>query len=233
MYMLVQIMSAALPTKQEHIGKKGYAAQIKDELLVFGYIRECLYPMNVPRGIDNLILSFLPPAVLKFEMYNSEWFKLAGDGEIIMVRDDNETGRCSGFFAYPECYNNGYDKGVHVWSVKCEDCHDCYRYIGVSSIRCDEYTTFGKNGPEYGWDSKWKAKPNHFLYVEGGYSDWKEDDILTVKLDCDAWQCVWYKNELKHKTTTIQPNCVYFFVAQFCAAKGRYTSLETSNFDFL
>ena len=219
---------------------------LRDELLVFGFIRESelsdnLY-MNIPVGINKFIISFMPPRILKFDLYNIDKWKLMGDDFIITRKNDDISNRCQGYFTYPESYhgNKGMRKGIHFWSVKAKNVHDCYRYIGVSTIRCYEYTQFGKHGASYGWDDKWDKKDNHFLYVEGGYQNWKETEqeteeetegeetvIFTVKLDCDNWICTWYKNDKMHKLSPIQPNKGYFFIGQFCADRAEYHSVET------
>ena len=159
----------------------------------------------------------------EFDLFNANMFSLDDDGYVLKPIDD-----CGGYFCFPEALC-ALTKGTHFWSVKCVDGtnHHCYRYIGVSAVRCKEYTEFGKSGSSYGWEESWAKKQGHALYVEGGFSNWTDDDVFTVKLDCDENECVWLRNDVVHKKCSIEPNRGYYFVAQFCASKTSYKSVET------
>ena len=90
-----------------------------DELLVFGFIRECEFSndlyLNIPPGIKKVVISYMPPRRLKWSVYNTEKWKLEDDGYVIKRVGQRMKGPCQGYFCYPESYygSDGMNKGIH------------------------------------------------------------------------------------------------------------------------
>eukprot|EP01084_Bolivina_argentea_P272563 464107_1 len=192
------------------------------ELLLCGYIgnieRDFKLLFNIPNEIYCLIDMYYPK-LLKFQLYSSKKFKLSNNGYDIIGRDKWS---CSGYIIYSACLVvNGYNKGIHYWSIKLMNSPGCYHNIGViANIRNIESCN-----NQWGYIEKFKS------YANGVDVSWLNENIITVKLNCDKGIVEYYKNEDVNciQRDKINNKQSYFFALYSCCLKGRnwYRVVET------
>ena len=140
-----------------------------------------------------------------FGIFDNEKWMISENGLIIEGIDDIGLGP---WFIYGDNIENGYNKGIHAWSMKCiSGSLQCeYKGIGVISEKNEDWTTYECD--------KWGliGYGTSFSYYDGL---WENDEIITVLLDCNNWICKYYKNNHQIKVQKIKPNKSYYF--GFCS----------------
>lgn len=204
-------------------------ASAKYGLLVSGFIRVqetqlCLSTV-IPKGIDDIVLDFYPK-LMKFELFSHQKFDSLADG--YEIRGKPNAG-CSGYLIYPEpLCPDGYRKGTHYWSVKLlgrENVEQyCYRSIGIVSgsekSQHDDCNWIYQASDE--WPSMWnEGETDHYRgdSMELGKSaniHWGYQDVITVKLDCDAGKVIYFRNDSEVCSRNIVKEKPYFFVMSSC-----------------
>ena len=194
-------------------------------LLVHGFIRNqekvLSLSMSIPPEICNLIVQFYPKR-MKFKTFSCGHFNLLNDGYEIQGTGIN----CYGYLIYPETLNpDGYQKGVHYWSVKLLGDPTvqryCYHSIGVVSEQHFQLISSKQNE----WPTKWlgnKAISTSFHRGDDHTYYWNYQDTMTVKLDCDKATVEYFKNEESIKSEDIDGTKAHFFVMTSCALKDNW-----------
>ena len=112
-------------------------------LLIHGYIHEVEKQAKslliIPEAIYSIIVLFYPQ-LLKFELFDSNRFKLLDDGYEIKGKPGMG---CSGYTVFPQCLvTNEYKKGIQYWSVKLlgdiNETGYCYHSVGIIANERDE-----------------------------------------------------------------------------------------------
>eukprot|EP01084_Bolivina_argentea_P053409 98037_1 len=186
--------------------------------VVFGYI----YEVNIdkPRGyipleICQMIHGFYH-SILGFDIFNDRVFQM--NRNYIYGINSNTSG-CYLVYAHHPYKNKGYNKGVHLWSIKCNKlCHTfhegCHHDIGIISCRNKNYTIKPLFTRKY---------ENDGVLYKGFENVWKQGNIITVKLDCNNWTVTFYVMNKSSQITfgmkvseqTIERN-EYYFVLHLC-----------------
>ena len=211
-------------------------------LLISGYIREQekelkLY-MIIPTGIARIILIFYPVLLFKFGDFNKGQFQI-NDDKTILTGQPNWKGTCNGHLVYADLgqFNDiGLNEGIHLWSIQnlANDHNGCFLSIGVTTAKSykliNEWkrednafglyvdSTFGSSNYEHwidqGFNSYWK-----------GYSFWKENQVMTIKLNCNDWSVTYYQDGIQVKNEEIEAGQCYYF-ALLCCDNDVYTHLK-------
>ena len=205
--------------------------------------------INIEIGIYKLIDSFYPK-YRGFDLYSTTFYKVSLDGKIIGGAD---TTSCEGYLVFADMFgnDNGYNKGIHYWSVKRNNCVSCYRYIGIISAKDTKWIDLNHKGIVSVFNTD-----NIFVYLYPKTSAiWKEDNIVTIELDCNNWTLSFWQhqprvddkennqdiNDKKDMVTyeayeqmnecfytKIEPNQNYFLVMRLCANRNNsYEAMET------
>ena len=205
-------------------------------MLISGFIKECektlkLF-MNVPDGIGQIMLEFYPLLVFRFGDFKKDAFHVDEDRMIIeggdpVIRD------CNGRFVYADLgqySQTGLNKGVHFWSVKAIfDTRQtaCFASIGVTTEKNNDWiNNWAHDGGElYYW---FPNKHNNNSHHHAG-GKWRKDQIITVRLDCEKWNVIYYDGDKKIKTEDIESNQSYHFALMLCcrSAFTKYQIVET------
>ena len=206
------------------------------ELLLHGYIREKeekldLF-MNIPDGIIKLIKSLYPVLLFKFGAFGQEedienLFLLNEDRTILKGSDYS----CNGYFVYADLgeYNDtGFDKGIHLWSIKLLKPAQCYLSIGVTTEKNEEILAHAANNDDIFNDvGSWMTKgKNSHLDMPAGWdgSEFDKNEIITIELNCDNWAVSYYRNGKLLKIDDIEQDNYYF--GMVCCALNEYTHIQ-------
>ena len=191
------------------------------EFLISGYLRKeekklDLY-MNIPHGFAIIIVKLYPIILFRFGDFMKDEFELTNDGTTIKGNSNN----CMGYAIYADLvqFNDvGINKGIHLWSVKFlaeneEGIAQCYASIGVTTEKNEDIlnTADGDGTGDYYWITSNGCNSFH-----NACNEWKTNEIITVKLDCDAWSVTYYYGEGEKKTDEIDANKHYHFVMYCC-----------------
>ena len=69
-------------------------------------------------------------------------------------------------------------------------------------------------------DARWivEGYNSHFRgdNVYTSSDDWEQDDIITIKLDCDLWNVTYYRNDKQVQKDSIESNKPYYFALMCC-----------------
>eukprot|EP01084_Bolivina_argentea_P046413 85469_1 len=203
--------------------------QSRPELLVSGYIREHednlqLY-MVVPNGIIQHITKFYP-SVIGFGLHHKAHFIVSENG--IILRGDNEH-TCSGYMIYAETSEqdkNGYNNGIHTWSILSLSSRSsaCYQSIGVTTRKPSQiwFETRTSHWPSN--TDMISHNDNKILKTDSYYSGynekWEQNEIISVKLNCNNWTVTFYKGIHQLRKDNIRNNRSYFLALSCCAAKN-------------
>ena len=214
------------------------------DLLVYGFMRneeECLsLSMIVPTGITRTVLEFYQIKLTRFELFSKSHFEVLNDGYEIRAKGKD----CSGYLIYPETvYPEGYKDGIYFWSVKFigEDIF-CFRSIGVVSGSERDCTFTTEPCDEWPWE--WKQHDGICTdYVQELEEAWASDDsegeekedpsdfksfrwgtgdTITVKLDCDGGEVVYFRNGAELVSRDIDRGKSYFFAMTSCGDKHNW-----------
>lgn len=129
------------------------------------------------------------------------------------------------------------NKGVHLWSVKSlrgDDelfestllCHNkaapcpCYASIGVTTKKYQHLST---KKAIRGWIPYDNDASSHYE----GAVDWMQNEIMTVKLDCNDWSVTYYRDSKpgkEFKREEVEPG-FYYFVA-VCCGNAKFGHME-------
>ena len=192
-------------------------------LLICGYVREkeqeYKFFMNVPDGILKIMHELYPLLLFKFGEHRKNVFKVNDDRTEL-----KGSGNCSGYLCYAdlEQYNDtGFNKGVHLWSIKfLGDC-SCFLSVGVTTEKND--TLINKwNGPN-GARAHWIYDGYNSYYK--GYDDWLRNKVITLKLDCNNWTVTYYKDDKEYKVDNIKKDKSYF-LAVICCGIDSYSHMK-------
>eukprot|EP01084_Bolivina_argentea_P040148 74193_1 len=185
--------------------------------LISGYVRYIEQSvdlfMQIPVAITELIYDFYP-RIRKIDRnaFNKDQFLLQNEDTKIIGN-----GCCSSYLIYAQC-DNGFDKGIHLWSVKALIKPNCYRYIGIIDKKKSIYINTPNariNDDEQSLNYLYPPRSEH----------WTLNTTLTVKLDCNKWKIIFYANDIQKQEQQIEPRRTYYFVLKVCADK-KFTILE-------
>ena len=192
----------------------------RDKLLIAGYIRDSEAHM-IPDVIGALILDFYVIRIRPIELFDSNRYGVSADGLTI-----KGTSKCSGHLLYPEMpCTDGVSKGVHYWSIRCNFCVACYRYVGVISERNAEYVAYSKKETVELLNGTGGV---HAYLFPNSSGHWKLEKTVTVKLDCRTWTVSYKHDEEEWVRKDIKHNQKYFFVFRMCtSAKNYFECVET------
>ena len=111
----------------------------------------------------------------------------------------------------------GLYKGVHFWSIKVlgKSWH-CYASIGVTTAKNKDI--LNRNGINYHWLCE------GFYSYYRGYGEWKKDEVVTIKLDCDNWSVTYWKQDEELKTRKIKPS--NYHMVLLCCNRSAITHME-------
>ena len=199
-------------------------------LLIFGYIRQkeatfALF-MNIPPGIIQIVYKLYPVLLFKFGKHNEKALNVNDDGTIL--KGNNPVShRCAGYAIYADISSisdNGLNSGIHLWSVKLLPATGnfshyarCHASIGVTTEKYDDKMY----GPR-DWSSTggWITNEGYnSLYY--GCGQWNENEMITVKLDCNDWRVIYYKDEAEFKDEKLEADKCYYFAMNCCGDSSR------------
>eukprot|EP00483_Globobulimina_turgida_P008426 UN08443 len=122
---------------------------------------------------------------------------------------------------YPKQPENGYNKGIHIWSVKrIATVAKCFRSIGVTTNKQTEHEHI-KYWNNVGINDYWDGKGN----------GWNTDSTVTVILDCNAWKISYFKEKEKIKENIITANQNYYFALCSCGSRAYGVFESVKNID--
>ena len=217
---------------------------IRVGLLASGFIHKeedtLLLSMPVPAGISGLVSGFYP-RLMPFELFSPNHFNVKDDGLELKGGCVAEN-RCDGYLIFPATPQpNGFQSGVHFWSVKLLGdpfvTQYCYRSIGVVSGKRD-MTMLNKIVDR--WPRQWLRTmdliSSSFYDGDEDYDEdrdkikgcWGYEDTMTVKLDCDEGKVEYFINETSVMQDEINERYNYYFVMTSCVLpRHRYRVVET------
>ena len=188
------------------------------ELLISGYIREnereLSLSMNVPEGINKMMLELYPLLLYLFGDYKKDVYEVNDDRTIIKGIGES----CSGFLIYADLgqFNDiGLNKGIHLWSIKFLSRYSsCFASLGITTDKTDklinEWCHTGGN-----WSGHWGPMKGHNYHFQG-CGMWNKDKVVTMKLDCNAWTVTWFLDKTEITKEAIATNQHYYFVLFTC-----------------
>merc|ERR1712228_857811 len=192
----------------------------RPQKVIWGYIHEKERELNlstvVPMGVIDTLISFYP-WVIGFGMHNPAHFSVSEHGTVLKGINSKS---CSGFMVYAHLAEqdvNGYNAGIHTWCLQSisDRSGACYQSIGVTVKRplpslCDTKTSH--------WPNESTANKEDSYY--SGYSkQWKKNQIMSVRLNCNDWTATYYKGEELQKVDKLKPDKHYFLAMSCCASK--------------
>ena len=206
------------------------------KLLISGYLRENenelgLY-MHIPNEIAKIMLEIYPLLLFTFGDFNKYIFTILNEERTILKGNGNH---CHGHLIYADLgqYNNtGLNKGIHLWSVKLVSRYaDCYLSIGVTTEKNDKLVNEWKLGRNAFYlflhdrrdDKHWIDTGFNSNYK--GYTRWKHDQVVTIKLNCNEWMVTYFKDGKEFRKDNIETNKSYYF-AMLCCEDDHNTQLE-------
>ena len=203
--------------------------KVQLELLISGFVRKhedkLKLFMIIPVGITQIMHRFYPLLLFKFGDFRSHMFTVCPDRLILKGADVTATNLyCNGHFVYADLgqYDDiGLSQGIHSWSIqrllKSIDTSNCFCSIGVTTEKNDEIINiFSHNGskPHAHWMEE-KSNSCH-SYYEGCRKGWKSNEIITVKLDCNDWNVMFYRDKEEIRRDKIKKGKSYYFAFMCC-----------------
>ena len=189
------------------------------ELLICGYLRneekDDEYSMNFWSGLNQIVLKYYPK-LMSFCMYNSTHFVCEKKGKSIQGKGNT----CNAFtiyIGYDTFMTDGFDEGVHYLSVQNnnhEGSGQCIHSIGVISEKQTKYVM----------SDKYALLPFYFVpntdlnYFEGFPNHWVKGEVITIKLDMNQYEIVYYKNARFQYKQALNGESKYFFAMHLCAS---------------
>ena len=206
------------------------------ELLIFGFIHDQetkhRFSMSIPNGIILYIINYFP-ILFKFGLHDKNRFAVSEDKMCIKgIQQD----KCDGYTIYADLYDKsetGFNRGIHYWSIKALPLEyspeyrtsPCYRNIGITTARNEKIVSSMSDEFVGHWTNDHVVSGYHYYYDGCADEDgWGNDEIITVKMDCDDWKVSYYKELVLKRTETIEPYQYYFF-ALSCCVDPDFTSL--------
>ena len=190
--------------------------------------------MHVPMGISQIIYELYPILLFTFGEFNTDYFEVNEDGTIIKGKEGMT---CNGFLIYADLgqYNDaGLNKGVHTWSIRnlIESSTGCHLSIGVTTEK--NYKLINEWKHDYNEiDLFFADVPVQPSWINEGYNSywdgyvnkWSQDQVITIKLNCDDWNVTYYKDNKEIKKDKIEPDKHYHF-ALLCCCRNCNTHLK-------
>lgn len=192
--------------------------------LTFGFVHEVSKKqslfMDIPTAIIWLIINFYPAILYKIGLHDEDCFEVFDDGLSIKSVGHG----CSGYMVYADlddAHANGIglNKGIHFWSVQSNFEYECYFSIGITTVKSNEMVKIATDR-FIGVD---KTTKGYHYYHE--LYDHEIDEIVTVKLNCDEWKVLFYRNKELIKSDDIAQDQHYFLAMSLCNEQGN-TSLQ-------
>ena len=224
----------AVKKKQTRLGQ---GANV--ELLIYGYLRkkekELTLYMNIPTGIAQIMHKLYPLLLFRFGDFRKGVFEVDDDGLILKGGDPKQAEDgiidCGGHFVYADLgqfNNSGLNKGVHLWSIKLANMGGCFASIGVTTEKNDEIINeFCHDGG--GSSDYWMGEKNEEFnsWYDGCRKGWTQNEVITVKLDCNNWMVTYYKDEKEIMKDEIECDRSYYF-ALMCCNKSWWTLFQVA-----
>lgn len=186
--------------------------QQKLQDLIGGYIKEVwTIERNDkwPVELNKIVMHFLGNVLIKFDV--------VGDAKLLEYIREN------GKFIETDMYKDHtmnfgssccMKDGVTIIDVKCVQLSSTYNTIGVLSnigeFKKGEWLP-NITGYMYIWDN------NEAIYGEKDGADiepWKEGDIITLKIDLNAWEITFYLNQKAKHKMKLEQHIDYYFVME-------------------
>ena len=181
--------------------------QVRHECLVHGYLKQEFKAskyINIS-SLTGIILTLLGNILLHFDIFHEDRKDEVLDGGMRIKRT---TGRSS-LFASSFYFNSG----VNEFKIKCINPH--FDTIGIIS----DTTDCAKNQ----WITQINSGIAYYYYnyigiektpsgrtIHRTSTKWKNDDIITVRIDCEKWIVAFYLNDEQiGRDLKIKPNSSY------------------------
>ena len=192
---------------------------IKLNHLIQGYIaREMLNQNNSdhPFDLNSIIVEFCGVVfVYGFDVFHESHKECIQRHGALIKRKQGLYGinRYSSKWVY---FNVGssfkMDHGQHSFSIKCIK-PNSLDAVGITSDLnsiCNEHHIWYGKGKGYSYTYKGGGAISGLSPMVRSIKQWKKNDVLTVKIDCEFWNIAFYKNgRLMGKAVHIQPNLAY------------------------
>ena len=199
----------------------------RQNCLCSGYIKEELLHRDgkdlYPLELSSVINDFLGNMLLGFDCaHKEELFKdIDGNGKHIKIcfksasideRVAHTKIACSSFI----------NKGVTVIDIKCIQ-SSRWDAIGIMSdidqYKSDEWLSQIKGYRYWYYDGQGifahhNDKKSSLDKQYDKLPKWKQDDIISMKIDCNEWNITFYLNEEEKQKHDLQPNLKYYLVLQ-------------------
>lgn len=173
--------------------------------LVYGFVREqekvLKLSMHITEVIIELIIELFPLIVMQFGKGYGALFNLSDDGLLIKARNHVDGPYYAKYrILYPD--NEGFDKGIHVWSIKLVPKSWKSKYLPFQDPKRIGITTNKDSWEELDIDLALRPDRNWFEADKV----WVAESILTIKLDCTLWKISFYINDKKMNEEKIESN---------------------------
>ncbi len=128
--------------------------------------------------------------------------------------------------------NTGFEKGKHLWRVKCINFCCGANSLGiVSNLDCvtqdsrDGYFYRSEAGTSYyihenGSIHTSSNGSKKQLFASESKNKWAKGDVIAVGLDCDSWKITFWKNGTLVKTADITTQVKYYPAVGTCSSNN-------------
>eukprot|EP01084_Bolivina_argentea_P228597 386054_1 len=182
--------------------------------------------------INNKCKKHIPKEIiLLIAKYEINTFRIhLHNGNLLLSQDKlsiKGKGDCKSYFALSEAVinNNQQLSNVYEWSIQCLCTLNCNHFcIGIIPAFCKHWRLC-----EF---TEWPTSLINFnsSHVNGFLRNWKYGDIITIKLDYNKYEVIYYKNKNKIKNEIIQKNAQYVFAILMCASNTAHFKIVSSPF---
>ena len=192
----------------------------KIKLLIAGFAHEMevYYKLNIPSSIIKMIVSYYPVHTIanKFGYFDKGDLESSDEGKSIVSINTFPgglmTSMCIESNVYPQYFaENGYNKGIHYFSIKLKQHRSCTHYVGITM----EKDTASSHSSKWFHLDDDDGKNVKKQYLFPSYN-WKGNDIVTTKLDCDNWNVTYFVDNVQAKQEKIRENQCYFLILRIC-----------------
>eukprot|EP00484_Ammonia_sp_Unknown_P021004 CAMPEP_0197033882 /NCGR_PEP_ID=MMETSP1384-20130603/12169_1 /TAXON_ID=29189 /ORGANISM="Ammonia sp." /LENGTH=282 /DNA_ID=CAMNT_0042463745 /DNA_START=21 /DNA_END=869 /DNA_ORIENTATION=- len=205
--------------------------------LIHGFVKAYKVE-NYPTSLTLIFVEYLGNIFLTFDVYLQQYAKYIQQDNTLLCRESSTGLRHRVSDRFTVGCSRGFNEGIHEFTIKILKVTASIDGIGVVddiSI-CQTPRFWIQSCCELGIF-------NEYLHLRGG-PEYKEGDVVTVRLNCKSWTVKYYKNgknfekviqyvggtEKRFKTIHIEHDRTYYFVLSSQGRNAQYKILYLNSY---